>query len=230
MKINIFNIIIEKIEEKERDNVVIGIDGGQGSGKSTFTEELQNYLRSILHRNSVHLETDDFLIERAKRKNLSLDFFTSLSNLNYFFDFDRMSKIIKKFQTSKNKIIVLNNLYNTKTGRRDRIKRYRFVDKNIIIVGGPYLLSPSFPQFDLKIFIHAERQTRLRNTLKRTLNKQRSIKSQTRLFNNFELFYIPYFSRRLFDYDLIVNNTDFENKKIFTANDIFDLRGTYKKN
>lgn len=198
------------------------MDGGQGSGKSTLIKELKNYLSSILAYKIISLETDDFLVERSKRENLPSEFFNRQENLKELFDFERIANVIKQFQSAKNEIITLSGLYNTLSGKRDKNKEYVFGNKNIILIGGPYLLEKNYPAFDIKIFLYVKGNKRLENTLVRTLTKQRSTESQKEIFNKFERFYKPYFINRLSEYNMLIDNNNFGNREIITPNKVVD--------
>lgn len=212
--------LVREIKQLHKTPVLIGIDGGQGSGKSTFIKELESYLDKNTAYSLIFLETDDFLVERSQRENLPPEFFKEQKNLGKLFNFKRMADVIKEFQKSMNKTVGLDGLYNTLTGKRDRSKEYEFKDINIILIGGPYLLEKNYPKFDIKIFLSVSRENRLQNTLVRTLAKQRTVDSQKELFNKFELFYNPYFTQRLSEYDLFIDNSDFNNRKIITQENI----------
>lgn len=205
--------ITSYLSKNPKYNPIIGIDGGQGAGKSTFIKHFKDNLIRKGY-NVISLETDDFLVKRDQRTNLKPYYFSSVNNLEHLFNFSRMARVIKKFRNIHNQTITLNQLYNTISGKKDRAQRYVFQNNNIIIVGGPYLLHPLFPKFDIKIFLHVNKSKRLHNTLIRTLIKKRSTRSQKKLFNNFEQFYSPYFSKRLSSYHLIIDNNNFHKPKI----------------
>lgn len=209
----IFDTIKHFINEINRLSIFIGVDGGQGSGKSYFITELKEDLANYNDYNIIDIEADDFLIDRDKRNNLPASFFKSTENISRLFDFERMAEVLLLLQKN-NETIEINNLYNTQTGKKDRVKHYNLKEKNIVLVGGPYLLSPLFLKFDLMIFLDVKEENRLTNTLKRTINKTRTIESQKELFNNFESFYKPYYSDRLSTYDMVIDNNDFDNREI----------------
>jgi uridine kinase len=214
-KKNIFNEILSKIGTTTKSNILIGIDGGQGSGKTHFIESLK---KEILRQSNYwveNIETDDFLIERNKRENLPTDFFKDKNNLSKLFDFKKFVKIVKLLAKTKNNDIKITGLYNRKTGNKDRDEIKHLKDKNIIIVGGPYLLSSTLPKFDLKIFLDVTEKNRLKNTLQRVANnKSRTLASQKKLFKKFEHFFDKYYTNKLSGYNLILNNNNFKKIKI----------------
>ena len=188
-------------------NVLIGIDGGQGAGKTYFIAEIQKAFKAlsvVQERAIIVLETDDFLIERSKREHLSADFFNDISNLGALFDFSKAAEILR----------LSASLYNTETGKCDCSRLLSFKEQNIVLVGGPYLLESSYPVFDLRVFLDVDEERRLYNTLERNEGRSRSAASQRSLFQNFEKFYKPYFDARMCEYDVIIDNTDFHARKI----------------
>lgn len=211
MNNKIFSAIKKALDSINKSTILLGVDGGQGSGKSTFiiklTQNIKNY-------NVQTIEIDDFLIERNKRENLPESFFNDINNLYFFFDFDRMKKTIQQLSSSKNKIITLKNLYNIKTGKKDRKKEIKLKEKNLIIIGGPYLLNF---KLDLKIFLKVDINNRLNNTLKRTLTKSRSVESQKILFKKFEKFYKPYYFDKMRLYNIIIDNNIFSHRQILSS-------------
>jgi D-glycerate 3-kinase len=64
--------IFDKFQQK-KDAYFVGINGCQGSGKSTLTDFLANYLTSQYQLNVVVMSLDDFYFSRAKRKKLAQD-------------------------------------------------------------------------------------------------------------------------------------------------------------
>lgn len=212
---DILKKIKKLINTNNKSNILIGIDGGQGSGKTHFINNLERKINNYNNYWVEKIEIDDFLLEREKREKLSIKFFENISNLSLFFDFKKFAQTVKLLAKSKNRDIKIDGLYNRKTGKRDRSEIKHLKDKNIIIVGGPYLLSPILPQFDLKIFLDASEKKRLKNTLRRTdLNQSRYQESQKELFKKFELFFKPYYTGKFSAYNLVIDNNNFKNIKI----------------
>jgi len=198
-------------------NVLIGIDGGQGAGKTYFIAEIQKAFKAlsvVQERAIIVLETDDFLIERSKREHLSADFFNDISNLGALFDFSKAAEILRLSASLHTTQYLLTRLYNTETGKCDCSRLLSFKEQNIVLVGGPYLLESSYPVFDLRVFLDVDEERRLYNTLERNEGRSRSAASQRSLFQNFEKFYKPYFDARMCEYDVIIDNTDFHARKI----------------
>jgi uridine kinase len=204
--------ITDHIQYTSKPNVLIGIDGAPGgAGKTTLISHLKNSLSNRLNSNILSIETDDFLVPRSEWEYLSEDFFKDINNLYKLCDFETMSKVLHTFYTSRNTTIQISDLYSKVTGQKDKKETFTFKDKNIILVGGSYLIYPKFPQFDLKIFLSVKREKRYRNAMQRAQERHRSSESQDRGFNNFENFYIPYFHGKLSLFDIIIDNNDFDN-------------------
>lgn len=217
---HIFDTIVFYIKNFPQDKVFIGIDGGQGSGKSMFIDECKNYLEKNTEYNILNIETDDFLVERNKRKNLTESFFNNTNDLGFLFDFFKMKNLISKIaKSSAGSTIKINGLYNSFSGERNRKNLYRIKNKNVVIVGGPYLLHPALKnRFDLLILLKADKQNRLKNTLFRNIKKKyRTAEEQKELFKKFEKFYNPFYFKKEKNFDVIINNNKFSNKKILKA-------------
>lgn len=203
---NITNLIKEKIATANKSNIVIGIDGGQGSGKSYLIDKISKKLGGYKEYSIVILETDDFLVERNKRETLPVAFFKNPKNLYRLFDFDKFAKAFSKLSKANNEILVFKNFYNRKTGKRDRVEKKTLKRKNIIFIGGPYLIIDELPDFDLKIFIKMNKKNRLKNCLKRTSKiGSRTPKSEKELFYKFENFY-DYYYKDLSSFDKVIRS------------------------
>jgi uridine kinase len=181
---------------------LLGIDGGQGSGKTTYAKQLLAKLRNE-GNDAVYIETDDFLSERSFRDALKSSFFDDISNLELLFDFDSMGKTLAEMLDTNNRSLTL---YNGATGLHDRSKAFELSDDSVVLVGGPYLLHATWPTFSRKIFLKAPLSVRRERTLERNKTKTRSDASQRTLFANFEKFYTPYWNNRLAEYDEIIDS------------------------
>lgn len=60
-----------KLEEFKGGTYVLGINGAQGTGKSTLADLISDYLGSEYDRNVVVISIDDLYLTRAERKSLS---------------------------------------------------------------------------------------------------------------------------------------------------------------
>lgn len=207
------------ISSLDQDSILIGVDGKQGSGKSYFLDILKNKLHNYHDYNMIVVEADDFLIERGKREKLSGSSLTNIDTVNYIFEYDSMSKTIKQLLDTRDQTIRLSGMYNHETGKKDRDIVYELKNKNLVVVGGPFLLSSQLPRFDLKIFIEADHNCRLKNSLLRAKNRGRSINSQKEVFEKFEEIYQQYFQNKIPQYDMIIDNNDFDDVKIFWRRD-----------
>lgn len=213
----IFELIVSCINNFSQDKIFIGIDGGQGSGKSVYIGEFKNYLKKNTEYNVLSAETDDFLVERNKRNNLPESFFNDSGNLDFLFDFFKMKNLISKIaKTRAGGLIKTGGLYNGETGKRDRKNLYKIKNKNVVIIGGPYLLHPALKnKFDLLILLKANKHNRLKNTLFRNIKKKyRTTEEQKELFEKFERFYNSFYFKQEKDYNIIIDNNNYKNKNL----------------
>jgi uridine kinase len=185
----------------------IGLDGGQGSGKTTYAKELTRQLQSQSSSPVLYVETDDFLIEREKRESLTEDFFKNFPNRRKLWDFERIGRVLRSLQTSAGKTLTVQRLYNRSTGKRDRTKSLKVDYDSIILVGGPYLLEPEMKDiFGRLIFLNVPEATRLQRVIIRNLEEGKSEGRAKTIFRNFEHFYTPYWGNRLNEYDEVIDN------------------------
>lgn len=214
---NIFETIATCINNLSRDKVFIGIDGGQGSGKSVFVGKFKKYLEENTEYNVLNIETDDFLVERNKRDNLTELFFNNVKSLDFLFDFSGIKNLILRIaKSSTGSVVKIDGLYNSLSGKRDRKNLYKIKNKNVVIVGGPYLLHPTLKgKLDLLILLKADKQNRLKNTLLRNIKKKyRTDEEQKKLFKRFEKFYNPFYFRKEKSFDVIIDNNRYKNKNL----------------
>lgn len=69
-----FNPLCERINAHQlsaNKTIVVGINGSQGSGKSTLSDYIQTYLEETFSKTVVSLSIDDFYLSRAQRQILS---------------------------------------------------------------------------------------------------------------------------------------------------------------
>lgn len=136
---------------KNSDQVVIGIDGPAGAGKTMLSEYLlTNYDVTLFHVD------DYFLPEIRKTKQ-------RLREPGGNFDYERMEKeIFHHINDSE----IISNAFNCKTGEleyRDPIKRHP-----IVVVEGVYALHPRFiPFYDFTVFVDVDEKTQQERILRR---------------------------------------------------------------
>lgn len=68
---HIFNMYFLKNVANANSVYFVGINGCQGSGKSTFTDFISKYLRTQYQLNVVAISLDDFYLSRVKRQKLA---------------------------------------------------------------------------------------------------------------------------------------------------------------
>lgn len=144
--------MIEQIKQllKEKEYVVIAIDGCAASGKTTLAKKLSNMFNaSVIHM-------DDFFLPLEKRTEERLN--TPGGNIDY-----------ERFKEE-----VVNNLdndftYNAFNCSIMKVDKEVFVKKtNLLIIEGSYSLHPYFGKYyDLSIFLDIDRDEQINRIRKR---------------------------------------------------------------
>jgi len=62
---------IQTVSERHKKTILVGVTGGQGSGKSTFCGALEQWLQNELGLKALTLSLDDFYYSKARRVELS---------------------------------------------------------------------------------------------------------------------------------------------------------------
>lgn len=150
--------IFDKIDEliKDRSRVLIAIDGPCACGKSTFAEMLeQKYDCNIFHM-------DDFFLPNAKRTDERMK--EAGGNIDYErFEDEIVRNLLCGCDFSYGK-------YSCREGKI--IETVQIGSKKINIVEGVYSLHPNFSSiYDLKIFINADKEERLKRLKARAPEK-----------------------------------------------------------
>ncbi len=185
----------------------IGLDGGQGSGKTTYSYSLIPELQKRTSSPILYLETDDFLTEREWREPLPETFFEVPANRRKLWDFERMGHVLVKLQETEEHSLEINELYNRASGKRDRTISFEVHDDSIMLVGGPYLLEPEFQGlFSRLLFLDVPEETRLERVIGRNVAEGKSEARAREVFGKFEHFYHAYWADKLDAYDEVIRN------------------------
>ncbi|MBQ2861760.1 MAG: uridine kinase, partial [Oscillospiraceae bacterium] len=151
--------------------LVIGIAGGTGSGKTTFTEALVNIFGekvTVIHHDNYYKVLDHLSYE--ERCKVNYDHPDS-------FDTDLMIEHIKKLKNGKS---VDEPVYDYTVHNRDKSKTIRLEPTEIIIIDGILILAEKelCDLMDLKIFVDTDADTRLGRRILRDMSERgRSIES-----------------------------------------------------
>lgn len=203
--------ILDKLYGLRKSTILFGIDGGQGAGKSTFLRQFKRIVDEDKNYTSIALETDNFLLDRSRRENLPISYFNDPKNISNLWDFQRLSELLNRFMVSYDTSIPVKDLYDHNSGKRNKVEIFTFHKKNIIILGGPYILNSSFPNFDFKVFLKVSKDKRFDNNIAEGMARGKSFESRKNSFEKFENFFDPYFSTKLAMYNMIIDNNDFNN-------------------
>jgi uridine kinase len=185
----------------------IGLDGAQGSGKTTYSHTQLKRLQAQTKSPVQYIETDDFLTEREWREPLPESFFRVPANRRKLWDFERMGSILRELSGSADTQIRVEGLYNRQTGKRDRLIDFDVHSDSIVLVGGPFLLEPEFKElFDHLILLKVPEDIRRQRIVKRNVANGGSRERAQEVFQKFEHLYTPYWENQLSEFDEVVDN------------------------
>ena len=125
---------------KKKNINLITIDGITCSGKSLFANLLKKNLQKD-YSNIYILSKDLFLYSRSKRINITKKINKFKINQNILhYDSIKLKKLLNfLLGKSNNKILILNNLYNRKTGKNNLNLKFTYSKKRLIIFEGLYV-------------------------------------------------------------------------------------------
>lgn len=149
-------IIALKDYDFNKNHIVIAIDGGSATGKTTLSKSLA----ALLNGEIVH--TDDFFLPKELRTDARLK--ENGGNIHY----ERLkSEVIDNLKKPR---VISFKAFDCKTGT---LKENRFLmNKKIIIVEGAYSCHPYFENYaDIKLFLKADEETQKSRILARNGNE-----------------------------------------------------------
>ncbi len=153
---------------KNKDKLIVAIDGYTGAGKTTLLDSLARMNPSVLPVNR-----DDFVISRAKVRALFLR--TEEADRSALFEhdicnFSKLKHLISAFQRSAKSCTL--STYDQKSGRVDVRKRFD-TTKNIMIIEGVFLFHPGHLNhcWDKRIYLDGDNEKIDRQRVRREKRK-----------------------------------------------------------
>ena len=226
MKLNT-KIIKKKIPIKNVNFVTI--DGITCSGKTLFSDLLKNKLEKKF-RSLLLISKDIFLLPRSERIKIT----TSIKNKTFYnqnflhYDLKKLKKLIYFFiNGNKEGKLILNKLYNRKSGKNNLSKIFYFKPSRLIIFEGIYsnqdlkkIINPS-----IKILITERVYKSLFRKIERIRDKKISIQNVVAEFIRIHLTsYIKYLKKNSFDLVYADINKNFEISRNGKAKQIIDIK------
>ena len=214
-KINgIYKEIAGYILNRKQKNkpLIVGINGVDTSGKSTFTKELARYLFKIGFKSHT-ISIDDFHNPskiRNKEKN------PVISYLNNAFDITKIENEIMKPLVTENKLDKELLLLNLETDEFTNNKRYVIDEDTILLFEGVLLYREPLNQyFDFRIFIDISFDEVLKRAAKRDLSLlgKDVIEKYNNKYIPIQKLYIEKYNPKILS-DIIIDNNDYWNPKI----------------
>ena len=196
--------ILKKINKNFKINIIT-VDGITCSGKSIFSKLLKKKLNKKFD-NILILPKDLFLFSRERRikiiKKINNKISYKQNNLHY--DLKKLKKTINVLiGKSNNKSIILNSLYDRKTGKNNKKKKFKFKKNILIIFEGLYVLDDlkGITKSNLKILITEKIYDSLARKIERIRDKKISIQHVVTEYTNLHLkSFKNYLNRNTFHY------------------------------
>lgn len=205
---NVYDVVSRRIIGLAGLNKVIGINGVDAAGKTTFASNLASKLK-IEGYNVVVINLDDFLNERKVRYK---DKNEIKSYINHAFNLKRLENEILKPLKENMSVQALVEVLDLE---KDKFftKKYKIEKESIVLVEGVLLLRPPIVKyFDLKIFIDITNQEVIRRAVLRD-----DYLFKDKIEERYEQKYIPIQEWYKEEYrpcqisDIVIDNEDYNN-------------------
>ena len=213
---SIYDCISYKITQLPGINKIIGINGVDAAGKTTFASNLARKLETTGHK-VVVINLDDFLNERKVRYK---DKNEIKSYINYAFDLKKLEREILRPLKENKRVETLVRVLDLE---RDKFftKEYKIEKESVILVEGVLLFRPTIAKyFDLKIFIDITNQEVIRRVVLRD-----GYLFKDKIEERYEQKYIPVQELYKEEYnprqisDIVIDNEDYNNPFIKQTRD-----------
>lgn len=219
---NIYSTIANQIIKCKKKNkpLIVGINGVDTSGKTTFTKDLASYLRKLgLSVQTIHM--DDFLNPSEIRYR---DPDPILTYVNNGFNLERIESELLKPVVEEGFLYKELTLLNLETDKFDVIKRYSVNQETIILFEGVLLYrEPIDKYFDLRIYLDVSFDEVLKRASIRDqhLMGVAVIEKYQQKYIPIQKWYIEKF-RPMERSEIIINNEDYNKPEIICigSNDI----------
>lgn len=147
-------------------NLLIGISGGTGSGKTSFALEIMKHFPSgevvLVDQDSYYKDLSDLPLE--ERKKVNFDHPNSV-------DFDRL---IDDLKALKNNVPIKKPVYNFVTHTREKDKYTTVVPKKVIILEGImiFVIPELRDLIDIKLYVDTDADVRVLRRIVRDINER----------------------------------------------------------
>jgi HAD superfamily hydrolase (TIGR01549 family) len=205
-RLPIFEKILKETRQKKQIDkaFIIGINGIDGAGKTTFAESLETYLKAKgLPTQIIHL--DDFHNPKAIRyagTDQADNYYNKSFNYNLIID-----KLLSPLQ-KKQSVSLKQTTLDLPTDKYINERKYSIKPNTIVIFEGVFIFKKELaPYIDLKIFLDIPFEE---------CKKRASARDPEEIVNRYDEKYLPAQAKYLKEYpptkvaDIIIDNTDWE--------------------
>ena len=147
---------ISRLEDSDRELIIIAIDGSSAGGKSSLSADLAaEYDAQLFH-------IDDFFLTAEQRTP------ERLAAVGEFFDKERLlAEVLEPLKTGQPVLFRRFNCATQAFSRPEAAKKSR-----IVIIEGVYSLHPDLrPYYDLQLFLYVDREEQVRRLKQRSPEK-----------------------------------------------------------
>lgn len=193
-------------------NRILGINGVDCSGKTTFTANYAEYLTSIGVKNTI-IHIDDYHNPRKMRSQGENEIDSYYENaFNYTQLIDEVFKPLRDIGSIDKSVLCLN----LDTDKYENVLHYLIDSETVVLVEGVLLFRPPLIDYiDGKIFLHVSFDEVIKRATARDVPKYGES-----FLNKYKNKYIPIQTRYLSEFephtncDIFIDNNDYENPKI----------------
>ncbi len=212
-RLNIFSEIEDDFKELREEKIkVIGVNGIDNSGKTTFTNQLSHYLKSRGYGTEV-VSIDDFHNPKEVRRNGENPLEAYYNNA---FDYEKMIDKILEPISKNDEVHKLLKLLNINTDIYDIEKQVDINKNDVVIIEGVLLFRPPLERYiDYKIYLDIDYDEGIKRAKKRDKNR-----FENEVVKRYKKKYIPIQKRYIEENnpkiksDITIDNNDFERPKI----------------
>ena len=209
-KFEIINNEIKKKFIKKNKPIRLGINGIEGTGKTTFAINLTKYLNE--HINAIHISIDGYHYNKAHRYKKGRD-----SYKGYYEDaYNEKDFVDKVLISSLSKIPhYVKSIHNLKTDEYLNLEPEKIENKTVLITDGSYLFKPVFlKHWDYKIYLKTDFNTAMLRGIERDKNllgnKENAKEKYFKRYHKASLFYNNECQPES-NANLVIDNTEFDN-------------------
>ncbi len=207
-----------RISQYKSDTNITAISGLYGTGKTEFCKELFSHLMDEKCR-PVHVHTDMYFVYSRSERNKILEEFKQRNEYEqrqseaHILNTELMLEHL--LMMKQQKPIRAQGLYRRETGEKDLSIDFTFDDNPCVLYDGMWILDePLREYYDSVLFLIAPCDVRMRRVVNRAGRQMKPYNITAQLFKDVNTFTTKYFVEKWQSTDLLIDNSDYDNRKI----------------